>query len=92
MSIAYASVRDAATSNTFGAWSDLVTGARPDGLVDAYLLRGDDEIRVVAIWSSFDDHDRAAADDVHPIFHFFEACGLDPDHVVYRIEGRLGGG
>lgn len=90
MSIAHASVTDASSSNTFGAWSDLVTGDRPGGLLDAYLLRSDEEIRVVAIWESFEAHDQAAADEANPVFDFFEACGLDPKHVVYRVEGRLG--
>lgn len=90
MSIAHASAADAATSNTFGAWSDLVVGERPRGLIDAYLLRDDDEVRVVAVWASQEDHDRAARDDAHPVYDFFEACGLDPTHAIYRVEGRLG--
>lgn len=90
MSIAYASTDDAVSSNTFGAWSDLVVGDRPEGLIDAYLLQDDDEVRVVAIWASQEHHDRAAQDDAHPVYDFFEACGLDPSHAVYRVEGRLG--
>lgn len=89
MSIARASVDDASSSNTFGAWSDVVVGKRPEGLIEAYLVRGDEEVRVVAIWQSEEDHDRAAQDSVHPVFDFFEACGLDPTHSVYRVEGRL---
>ncbi len=91
LSIAHASTDDAVDTNLFGAWSDIVVGERPAGLVDCYLLQGDGSVQVAAVWASIEDHDRAVDDGLnHPAFGFFEACGLDPVHSVYNVIGRLG--
>lgn len=91
LSVAHASLEDADSTHMFGIWSDMVVGERPAGLVDAYLLEGEGSIHVHAIWESVEAHDRAVHEDLnHPAFGFFEACGLDPTHVVYRVVGRIG--
>ena len=57
MSIAQAPVDEASHVNVFGAWSDLIVGERPTGLVDCYLLEADGVVQVAAVWRSIDDHD-----------------------------------
>lgn len=41
LSMAHAQVDDAADANVFGEWSNLVGGARPDGLLNCYLVRAE---------------------------------------------------
>ena len=90
LSIAHAPVDDPDADYIFGAWSDIVVGDRPDGLVDCYLSRGDGVVHMVSIWDSLESHERALADrKTHPTFGFFAACGLDPEHTIYDVIGRL---
>jgi hypothetical protein len=89
-SIAKADVDEAAHANVLGAWSDLVVGTRPEGLVDCYLLRTDDAIQVVASWASREHHDKAVHEDAaHPAYLVFEAVGLDCTHMVYDVVGTI---
>lgn len=91
LSIAHAPVEDASRDNLFGAWSDLVVGDRPNGLIDCYLLEDEGVVQVAAIWESAEAHDRAIGEErTHPAFVVFEASGLDPTHSVFSIVGRLG--
>lgn len=90
LSIAHASVSDPAADYIFGAWSDIVVGERPNGLVDCYLSKGDGVIQMVSIWENEEGHDRAINEaGNHPAYGFFEACGIDPTHTVYHVIGRL---
>lgn len=90
VSIAHANANDASQANVFGAWSDLVVGNRPDGLVDCYLLKSDDTVQVVAVWDSIDHHDRAVHDEgAHPAYTVFEAAGLDCTHTVLSVMGSI---
>ena len=90
LSIAHASVTDPTAEYIFGAWSDIVVGERPEGLVDCYLSQGDGIIHMVSIWESIEDHDRAIEEKAnHPAYGFFEACGIDPTHTTYNVIGRL---
>jgi hypothetical protein len=91
LSLAHAPVEDASRDNLFGAWSDLVVGDRPNGLIDCYLLEDEGVVQVAAIWESAEAHDRAIGEErTHPAFVVFEASGLDPTHSVFNIVGRLG--
>jgi len=91
LSLAHAPVEDASRDNLFGAWSDLVVGDRPNGLIDCYLLEDEGVVQVAAIWESVEAHDRAIGEErTHPAFVVFEASGLDPTHSVFSIVGRLG--
>lgn len=90
LSVAHASMEEADNTNMFGIWSNLVVGDRPGGLLDAYLLQGDGVVYVHSFWQSRAAHDEAmdSASD-HPALGFFEACGLDPTHVVYDVIGHM---
>jgi len=88
--MAHASVEDPTAEYIFGAWSDIVVGQRPDGLIDCYLSKGDGVVHMVSIWTSIEDHDRAMEEvKNHPAFGFFAACGLDPAQTSYEVIGRL---
>lgn len=90
MSIAQASVEDPGAEYIFGAWSNMVVGERPEGLVDCYLSQGDQVVYMVSVWESSAAHDRAIDDrETHPSYGFFEACGLEPTHTVYDVIGRM---
>ena len=90
LSMAHASVEDPTAEYIFGAWSNIVVGERPDGLIDCYLSQGDGVVQMVSIWTSIEDHDRAMEEAKnHPAFGFFAACGLDPTHTTYEVIGRL---
>jgi hypothetical protein len=90
ISIAQADADEATHANVFGAWSNLVVGQRPDGLVDSYLLRADSAIQVVAVWESLEHHDRAIHEDkAHPAYLVFEASGLDCTHEVLDVVGSI---
>jgi hypothetical protein len=79
------------SGNMCGAWSNLVTGARPEGLVDCFLMEADGVVQVVALWESTDAHDRALGEeDTHPAFAVFEAMDADPTHAVFKVVGDLG--
>ena len=90
LSIAHAEVDDATHANVFGAWSDLVVGNKPDGLVDSYLLRSGGKVQVVAVWESLEHHDSAIHEDTtHPAYVVFEASGLDCSHEVLEVVGTI---
>ena len=90
LSIAHATADEAEQTNVYGAWSDLVVGDRPDGLVDSYLVQDDGVVQIVAVWRSQEDHDQALGDEaVHPAYVVFEAAGLDPTHTVFKVVGTL---
>ena len=70
--MAHASVEDPTAEYIFGAWSNIVVGERPDGLIDCYLSQGDGVVYMVSIWTSIEDHDRAMEEAKnHPAFGFF---------------------
>jgi len=90
LSFAHAPVDEATSANVFGAWSDLVVGDRPEGLIECYLLEGEGVVQVAAIWASVDHHDRALGEEQnHPAFAVFEASELDPTHTVFWVVARL---
>ena len=90
LSIAHARVEDAARENLFGAWSDLLVGDRPPGLVDCYLLEADGNIQIAAIWETAEHHEEAVrGGSGHPGFLVFAACGVDPTHEVFKVVGRI---
>ncbi len=92
LSIAHASVDDPDADYIHGAWSDIVVGERPAGLVDCYLSRSDGVVYMVSIWDNIEAHDQAlAARSNNPAFGFFAACGLDPTHDISHVIGRLVG-
>ncbi len=90
LSIAHAEVDEATNANVFGAWSDLVVGTRPDGLINCYLIEGEGVVQIAAIWESSEHHARAISEEgSHPAYVVFEASGLDPTHAEYKIVGSL---
>lgn len=90
LSIAHAAVDDAARDNLFGAWSNLLVGDRPDGLIDAYLVEADDVVQIASIWQSAEHHEHAVrGEQGHPALRVFAACGVEPSHDVYAVVGRL---
>ncbi len=90
MSIAHASVDDPDAEYIFGAWSNMVVGERPDGLIECYLSRGDAVVYMISVWADTDSYERARGDrDTHPDYGFFEACGLEPTSTVYDVIGRM---
>jgi len=90
LSIAQAQIDDAARENLFGAWSELLVGDRPRGLVDCYLLEADGTVQIAAIWESAELHEQAVrGDEGHPGLRVFAACGVDPTHTVFTVVGRL---
>lgn len=88
--MANASVEDPTAEYIFGAWSNIVVGDRPEGLVDCYLTSAEGVISMVSVWETAEDHDRALEEKGnHPAYGFFEACGLDPVSTTYEVIGRL---
>lgn len=90
MSIAQASVDDPGADYIFGAWSNIVVGQRPEGLIDCYLSQGDQVVYMVSVWQDSEAYDRAMADrESHPDYGFFEACGLEPTNIIYDVIGHI---
>ncbi|MGI9584153.1 MAG: hypothetical protein ACR2N7_01015 [Acidimicrobiia bacterium] len=90
VSIAHAEVTAATQANLYGAWSNLVTGDRPQGLDHCFLLESDGVVQVLAVWQSQDAHDRAIEDEgAHPAFAVFDAEGIDPNQTVFNVVGHL---
>lgn len=90
LSIAHAQVDEASSAHVYGAWSNLLVGERPAGLVDCYLVQGDGALQIVAVWADAKDHDRAIGEEKsHPAYAVFEACGLDHSHSVFKVTGQL---
>jgi len=91
LSIAHAPVDDPEAGYIFGAWSNIVVGERPAGLVDCYLSQTEGEVQMISVWNTAEDRDQALDErETNPEFGFFEACGLDPTHTTYKVIGRLG--
>ncbi len=90
MSLAHAAVDEATSANVFGAWSNLVVGEKPTGLVACYLLKAEGSVQIAAIWESAEDHNQAIEEEgKHPAFAVFEASGLDPTHAIFEVVGHL---
>jgi hypothetical protein len=90
VSLSRADVGKAESAHVFAAWSNLVTGTRPEGLDECFLLEGDGVIQVVGMWDSAEAHDRALADEAnHPAFVVFEAAGVEVSHTVMEIVGSF---
>lgn len=91
LSIASAAVDEPNADYIYGAWSDMVVGDQPAGLVECYLTRTDDVLQMVSLWDSAEAHDTALSDrGSHPALGVFAACGVEPEHSVYRVIGQLG--
>ena len=74
--VAEAEVAEADSHHVFGAWSDLVVGEQPHGLVETYLLRGDGLWQIVSVWHDAESLDRALGDErTHPANAVFDASG-----------------
>lgn len=81
---------EAESAYVFAAWSDLVTGPRPEGLAECFLLEGDGVIQVVGMWDSVAAHDQALDDEAsHPAFVVFEAAGVEVTHTLTDIVGSF---
>jgi len=92
VSIAQADVESAEKAHIFAAWSNLVTGERPQGLMDCYVLEGDAVIQVVGVWENAEAHNRALHEEAnHPAFVVFEAAGVETTHTVHKVVGSLEG-
>lgn len=93
LSIASAAVDEPDAEYIYSAWSDMVIGDRPDGLVDCYLSKTGDALQMVSLWDDAESHDRALADrESHPALGVFAACGVQPEHTMYDVIGHLGHG
>lgn len=91
LSIASAAVDEPDAEYIYSAWSDMVVGDRPDGLLDCYLSKTEEVLHMVSFWDSVDSHDRALSDrETHPAFGVFAACGVEPQHATYHVIGQLG--
>lgn len=90
LSIASAAVDEPDAEYIYSAWSDMVVGDRPDGLLDCYLSKTDDVLQMVSLWDTTESHDRALADrESHPALGVFAACGVEPEHSVFQVIGQL---
>jgi hypothetical protein len=88
--VAEAEVAEAESHNVFGAWSDLVVGEQPSGLVETYLLQGDDRWQIVSVWHDAESLDRALGEErTHPANAVFDAAGIDYRHMRMRVAGHL---
>lgn len=88
--IAEAEVAEADSHHVLTAWSDLVVGDRPSGMLECYLLRGDGVWQVASVWTDHESLDRALGDEGnHPAYAIFEAAGVDLRHNSMQVTGRL---
>jgi len=88
--VAEAEVAEADSHHVFGAWSDLVVGEQPHGLVETYLLRGDGLWQIVSVWHDAEALDRALGDErTHPANAVFDAAGIDCRHTTMHVAGHL---
>lgn len=91
LSIASAAVDEPDAEYIFSAWSDMIVGDRPEGLVDCYLSKTDQVLQMVSLWDTVEAHDSALSDrESHPALGVFAACGVEPEHSVYHVIGQLG--
>lgn len=90
--VAEAEVAEADSHHVLKAWSDLVVGDRPPGMLECYLLRGDGVWQIASVWHDHDALDRALGDEGnHPAYAVFEAAGADLRHLSMHVTGRLTG-
>lgn len=91
LSIASAAVDEPDADYIYSAWSDMMVGERPAGLVDCYLSKTDEALQMVSLWDTAESHDRALSErETHPAFGVFAACGVEPKHSMYHVIGHLG--
>lgn len=91
LSIASASVDDPDADYIYSAWSDMVVGERPQGLLECSLSKSDEVLQMVSIWDSIESHDQALSDrESHPALGVFAACGVEPQHSIFHVIGQLG--
>jgi hypothetical protein len=88
--VAEAQVPDVDSHHLMGAWSDLVVGEQPHGLVESYLLRGEGSWQIVSVWDSAASLDRALGEErSHPAHTVFDAAGVDCRHTMMKVAGHL---
>jgi len=89
VAIAHADVEEARVHHLMKAWSDLVVGDKPAGLVECLLLQGENGWQVTSIWNDEASLEQAHGDEsAHPAFIVFEAAGAEPTHTTLRLTGR----
>lgn len=91
--VAEAAIAEADSHHVLKAWSDLVVGDRPPGMLECYLLQGDGGLwQIASVWDDHDALNRALGDEGnHPAYAVFEAAGADTRHVSMQVTGRLAG-
>ncbi len=90
LSMAHAEIAQATRDNLYGEWSEVIVGARPEGLVSCYLVEDGAHVKVMAVWRDLDAHDAALGDEQsHPAYAVFEAAGVDPQHTIMKVIGSL---
>lgn len=88
--VAEAEVAEADSHHVLKAWSDLVVGDRPDGMLECYLLQGEGKWQIASVWNDQDSLNRALEDEGdHPAYVVFEAAATDPHHITMHVTGRL---
>jgi hypothetical protein len=88
--VAEAEVAEADSHHLAGAWSNLVVGEQPDGLVESYLLSREGVWQVISVWDDADSLDRALGEeDSHPANAVFDAAGIDCRHTSMHVMGHL---
>lgn len=88
--VAEADVAEADSHHVLTAWSDLVVGDRPSGMLECYLLRGEGVWQIASVWVDDDSLNRALEDERnHPAYAVFEAVGAGLRHNSMHVTGRL---
>lgn len=88
--VAEAELAEADSHHVLGAWSDLVVGEQPHGLVESFLLRGDGRWQIISVWHDAESLDRALGEErAHPANAVFDAAGVDCRHTTMDVAGRL---
>ena len=88
--VAEAEVAEADSHRVLTAWSNLVVGEKPPGMLECYLLRGDDMWQIASVWDDDASLNLALGDErTHPAYAVFEAAGVDPRHNSMQVTGRL---
>ena len=88
--VAEAEVAEADSHHLAGAWSNLVVGEQPDGLVESYLLSREGVWQVISVWDDADSLDRAlGGEGSHPANAVFDAAGIDCRHTSMQVIGHL---
>ena len=90
--VAEAEVAEADSHHVLTAWSNLVVGDRPPGMLECYLLRGDGTWQIASVWDDDESLNLALGDErTHPAYAVFEAAGADLRHNSMHVTGRLAG-